>query len=284
MGAPCGRDLAKAGHRVLTSTAGRSARSTQRAEDAGMEPVTDAVIASDADIFLSILPPRDAIALAARFVAAHAALDAPRDEPLVYADCNAISPETTRMIERIITAAGMRYVDASIVGGPPNPETGYKPRFYCSGAHAEVLESLGETLDVRVLSDEVGDASGLKMCYGAVTKGISAIATQALVSSRALGVEDALRAEFASSLPDWYPVFERAVGRVPLKAHRWIGEMEEISSTFGSVGMDPLLFKGVANTYRFLASKGGDLLDPDLAPERRALSEALRTLASALEE
>lgn len=248
-----------------------------------MEVVTDAVLAKEADVFLSILPPKDAVALAVRFVSAHAALDAPRVDPLIYADCNAVSPDTTRMMEQIVTAAGMRYVDASIVGGPPNPDTEYKPRFYCSGAHAEALEALGETLDVRVLSDEVGDASGLKMCYGAVTKGISAIATQALVSSRALGVEDALRAEFSSSLPDWYPVFERAIGRVPLKAHRWVGEMEEISTTFGSVGMDPLLFKGAANTYRFLASKGGELLDPELAPERRALSEALKTLAHALE-
>ena len=59
MGAGVGGRLAQRGANVLTSLAGRSQASAERAAKAGMRDATDAEIVG-ADIVLSILPPSDA--------------------------------------------------------------------------------------------------------------------------------------------------------------------------------------------------------------------------------
>ena len=38
----------------------------------------------------------------------------------------------------------------------------------------------------------------------------------------------------------------RAVPEMVPKAHRWVGEMEEIAKTFGACGLTPLTFEGAA--------------------------------------
>jgi len=40
---------------------------------------------------------------------------------------------------------------------------------------------------------------------------------------------------------------------MPPKAYLWVGEMEEISQTFGAEGFDPRMFLGAAETYRWIA-------------------------------
>jgi putative dehydrogenase len=63
MGAGVGGRLVERGLRVVTSLAGRSEVSAKRAAAAGMVAVSDAECAK-ADVFLSILPPSDALPLA----------------------------------------------------------------------------------------------------------------------------------------------------------------------------------------------------------------------------
>ncbi|WP_246685577.1 NAD(P)-binding domain-containing protein [Methylobacterium sp. WL103] len=65
MGSAVARRLAENGVRVLTSLTRRSAATRARAEDAGMTHAEDAEIVA-ADLILSIVPPADAAALAAR--------------------------------------------------------------------------------------------------------------------------------------------------------------------------------------------------------------------------
>ena len=147
----------------------------------------------EAEIVLSILVPAQAIALAERIAAALAASGA---RPL-YVDCNAIAPQTTRRIAEIIEGAGARFVDAGIIGPPPKPGTS-TTRFYASGEDAGAFARLGDFgLDVRVVGDQPGQASALKMCYAALTKGTTALMTQLSVAAARLGVSEALRAEFA---------------------------------------------------------------------------------------
>ena len=49
----------------------------------------------------------------------------------IYADLNAVSPGTTQRVGKIVEAAGARFVDAGIVGGPPRGKV--NPRIYASG-------------------------------------------------------------------------------------------------------------------------------------------------------
>ena len=123
MGSGVGARLTEQGCRVLTSLQGRSAASRSRAETAGMAEASDAEIAA-ADMILSIVPPGDAVALAERLAFALKAAEA----PALYVDCNAVSPETVRVIAGVIEAAGAPFVDAGIIGMAPKP--GYTPAIY----------------------------------------------------------------------------------------------------------------------------------------------------------
>ena len=225
MGAGIAARLTAHGVTVLTSLEGRSAASAARAAAAGMQPVPLARF-GQADAVLSILPPSEAEATAAALAPILAAAAAP---PL-YADCNAVSPETMGRIGALLDGHGLRVVDAGIIGGPPRE--GYAgPVVYASGAAAPVLAALlaGRGLDLRVVEGPVGAASALKMSYAGITKGLVAIASAMMLAATRAGAADALRAELAASQPALTAWFARMVPSMYDKAYRWAGEMQEIA-------------------------------------------------------
>jgi 3-hydroxyisobutyrate dehydrogenase-like beta-hydroxyacid dehydrogenase len=199
---------------------------------------------------------------------------------LLYIDCNAIAPRTVREIGEVVSAAGGRVADIGIVGAPPRrPGT----RFYASGPGADEAAGLaGYGLDVRVIGAEMGQASGLKMCYGALTKGLQALGVELLVAARALGLEDALRAEQQHSVPDVLNWLERSVPTMPPKAYRWVGEMEEIATTFADVGLTPSILQGAADLYRFVADTPIGQETPENRDQSRGLDGIVAALADAL--
>ncbi len=254
MGHSVGDVLRHGGLRVVTCLAGRSPRTAALAAEAGIEDLPDyETLVGEADMILSILAPSAAAGIAERVAAALRATRA----SLCYVECNAISPQTTRRIGAVLTAADARYVDAGIIGGPPKP--GHPPeagetRFYASGEHAaEFAELRDYGLEVRLLGDEVGRASAIKMCYAALTKGLQALGTELLVAARALGVEEELRAEQAHGPGSPRLWIERSIASMPPKAYRWVGEMEEIAATFEELGLTPRILLGAADLYRFVS-------------------------------
>jgi len=133
MGSAIGRSLAAGGHRVLASVDGRSARTRELAAAAGLEPVVGVdAVAAGADIVLSVVPPGSARDVLAAVVASGA-------HPL-FADLNAVSPDTMRELERTAAAAGIDMVDGSISGPPPRPDG--STRLYLSGPRAGEVAAL----------------------------------------------------------------------------------------------------------------------------------------------
>jgi 3-hydroxyisobutyrate dehydrogenase-like beta-hydroxyacid dehydrogenase len=248
MGAAVGARLAKHGARVTTSLAGRSPASAKRAAAAGMEPVADGELVQ-ADFVLSIVPPGEALSLAERLAPA---LRSANRKPL-YVDCNAVSPETVGRIASALAETGCAFADGGIVGGPPRgDEPG--PRIYVSGPESVRAGALGEYgLAIRVMDGAVGDASALKMCYGGLTKGLTALgAALALAATRANATE-ALRAELAASRPDLLRFLAGAVPAMFTKAYRFVDEMEEIAAFLGAPA-EREIYHGLAEFYRRLAA------------------------------
>ena len=258
--------LQRGGVRVITNLSGRSEQTAARARKARIEAVADdAALARDSDIFLSIAPPGEAMGIARRLVAAAAR----RSTPLVYVDCNAVSPATAHEIGAVVSPAGFAYVDAGIIGPPPR-EGESKTRLYASGPHAATFARLREQgLDIRVVEGGIGAASAVKMCYAALTKGLMALASQAFASASRLGVAEALRTELATSRPWVLDEADKGLPKVPPKAYRWIAEMEEIGATSAAAGFTPDLFEAVADVYRQVgAMEPGPLKDADQYAER----------------
>jgi len=116
-----------------------------------------------------------------------------------------------------------------------------------------------------------------------MTKGVTAIQTQAFVASRALGVEGALRDEMRLSQAAMLKRAEAAVPGMPPKAYRWIGEMEEIAVTFGTAGLSPRLFEGVAELYRFVEKTPLGRETPEARSRGETLDDVVAILAEALD-
>jgi 3-hydroxyisobutyrate dehydrogenase-like beta-hydroxyacid dehydrogenase len=265
------------GLRVVTCLAGRSARTQALAEKAGVEAVPDDnALVREADLLLSILVPAQAAELAARIAAALERTGA----ALVYVDCNAIAPVTARRIGALVEAAGARFVDAGIIGPPP--KAGTRTPFYASGRHAKdfaVLRDFG--LDVRPIGERPGDASAVKMCYAALTKGTTALMTELSVAAERLGVAAALRHEFSESQQAALERMAQGVPAMVPKAHRWVGEMEEIAKTFEDCGLTPKTFQGAAEIYDFVAHTGLGKIAPEQWREKgRSFEEIVAELAS----
>lgn len=272
MGHVVGQVLVNHGMPVLTCLKGRSERTRRLAREAGIRAVpTYGDLIRETDMILSILVPAES-ENAARAVT-QALRDA--DETTVYVDCNAVSLATSRKIEEIIRGAGSRYVDASIIGPPPRKEGVTK--FYASGPDAEAFEALSEYgLDVRSLGPEPGLGKGIKIAYAALTKGLTAISTQLLVSAWSMGLYDSLVELFKEKQAEQYRRMMRAVPSMPHRSRRWVGEMEEISRTFENIGMTPQIYQGAAELYRFV---GGT----PLADETAETVDRSRTLRQVIE-
>jgi putative dehydrogenase len=247
MGSAVGARLTENGIRVLTSLEGRSAASAARAKAAGMIAASDPEIAA-ADIVLSIVPPGEALPLAQRLVPA---LSAANKKP-VYADCNAVNPETVKKIAAVIAQTGCPFVDAGIIGGPPR--AGYNgPSFYVSGEDASRIEPLNKLgLVVRKMDGPVGAASAIKMSFGGITKGLIAIGSAMTLAAHRAGVAEALHAELAASQPAVLAYLTRMVPDMPPKAYRWVAEMEEIAGFTGSEA-EREMYQAIAALYERLA-------------------------------
>jgi putative dehydrogenase len=257
MGSGVGGWLASQGADVRTTLAGRSAASAERVHRAGIGTVEDLAAVARCPLILSIVPPDRALSVAEGFVAAYV----PRPEPPVYVDCNAIAPETARAVAAVITAAGIRFVDAGIIGGAPRQ--GYDgPHIYACGPDVEPFAALtAYGLHVKVLEGPVGVASALKMCYGGLTKGITGIGSAMFACAENSGLSAALEAEFSTSQPALFAWLTKQIPTMYPKAYRWDGEMREIA-TFGrdEAGVSKM-YEGLADRYAAVgvahAAKGG---------------------------
>ena len=278
MGHAVGRALVDHGLEVITSLDGRSDRTRRLASEGNIQDVPDLKEMSyRADLILSILVPSEAIGVARNVAGAIRGMaSAPP-----FVDCNAVSPQSARVMSEIIGEAGGRFIDGSIIGGPPG--RGASPRIYISGPGSRIMAELdGKGIEVRLMGDEVGRASAIKMCYAAGTKGTTALHTALLTAAEAMGVLEELAAELRSSQPDVYKRMEGQVPSLPISAGRWIGEMEEIAAAFDHVGVTPGFHQGAAAMFRLLAQTPFAVETPETRDSSRTLDETIASLVQLL--
>ena len=275
MGHAIGQLLKENELRVLTCLAGRSARTKELSEQAGITDVPNLnELVEQSDVLMSVTV-SEAVPGLCREIA-----DAVKSTgtDLLFAECNAIAPELSREMQGVLSEAGARYVDVSIIGGPPR--NGSSPRVYASGDNAAEFEQLRDFgLDVRNLGPQLGRASGIKMCYAAMTKGTAALHAELLIAAEKLGLTKELMAEFSGSQPAVVARMEGWMPTMPAKSRRWVSEMEEIEKTFSDLGMTPNIFKGVADMYRMIGATSLGDENPETRDKDRDLAETIRIIA-----
>jgi len=247
-------------YRVSTSLQDRGPATRARAEGLNIKcHDTDFALVAASDIVLSIVPPEHAHATAKRVADAVGALTKEGDsrrKPLIFVELNAISPQRARDIAAIFTAANEQAkgegenengeqaiicIDGGIIGGPPRLKddgSWYRPSLVLSGPSSLSTctsipngEALAALLNTSHISETIGSASGLKMCFASMTKGLTAIAIQAFTTASRLGVEKELVQHLEKYSPKTGELVKGGLVGMPPKAYRWVAEMEMIGET-----------------------------------------------------
>jgi 3-hydroxyisobutyrate dehydrogenase-like beta-hydroxyacid dehydrogenase len=275
MGQALALQIKARGLTVFTALERRSERSRALAREAGLTDLGAlARLVTECDVVLSVMNPGAALDFARE--AAAALRDSGRHTLIV--DCNAIAPDTAHDIAGLIDSAGGRFLDAGIIGPPPRGET--KTSLYVSGPGAADLAALaGPQLAVRMVSERIGDASALKMCFGALNKGTQALWLEVLIATQRLGVANLLEQQLQQSRAELHDWALRQFPAMPPKAYRWAPEMVEISKTLAAAGITPKVFQGAAEIYRFVAGTALGQETPENRDKARTGRDVVRLLA-----
>ena len=267
-----GARVVATGARVVATVAGRSARTVALAEGLDLLPDLAAVVAAS-DLVVSICPPAAADDVIDAVIAAAIATGA---RPLLL-DANAVAPAQVRSMAHRAAYAGLDLVDGAVSGGPPVPDG--DTILYLSGPRAEEVARLGARgLRRRVVGDEAGQASGVKMCTASIYKGTTALWAQALQTADALGVLDPVLDDLREEFPAQVASAGRRIAVATAKSARFVAEMDNIALTQGASGASAELFEGMAAVFRRLAETPLAALSPEEAAAVTDLRDVLARL------
>lgn len=254
MGSAVGQRLIQRGARVLSFTEGRSQRTLDRVQAAGIEPAAIADIAG-ADLIFSIVPPAEAVGVAHGFAPVLSAAGAKG----TFIDFNAINPHSMREVASVLSGTGWDILDGAIIGPPPKPDNA-GPKFYVSGGDDGIVNRL-KALGLRThrVDGSIGAASALKMVYAGINKGLVGLGTTMLLAAAGSGSAASLHAEMAESMPELLARFQRSIPDMYPKAYRWVAEMEEIAEFLGPDDPGAALFQAMAEVFaRMAGDQNGD--------------------------
>ncbi len=246
MGISVAATMQRSGFDVYWASQGRSAESVARAQEHNLlDAQSMAELCAACEAIVSVCPPHLAVAVAEEVVAA--------GFTGLYLDANAIAPQKAAHMAEMMRAAGVVFVDGGIIGGPA-----WEPKrtwLYLSGEWATLAASffVSGPLETAVIGEHIGQASALKMCFAAYTKGTTALLGAILAGAEALGVRANLEEQWSRDGSDFARQTQQRVRRVTAKAWRFEGEMHEIAATFASVGLPGGFHEASADIYQRLA-------------------------------
>ena len=234
------------GNQVYWVSHNRSEKTRLRAQKHNLTEVDTLLrLCHSSEIIFSVCPP-------------HAAEDVAKEVVVqcykgYYLDANAISPQRAVRIGQMMESNDIHFINGGIIGGPA-----WKPKetfLYLSGKGAQVIADCFSNgpLETRIMGDEVGKASSLKMCYAAYTKGTTALLAAILATAESLGVRDELYRQWELDNMDMVKQAEGRTTRVTAKAWRFEGEMHEIASTFNEAGLPKGFHEAAAEIYHLMA-------------------------------
>jgi len=246
MGVSIAASAINSGRQVYWVSAGRSKQTRLRAEKHNLiELQSLGELCQTCRIIVSICPPHAAEEVARSVIR--------EGFERIYLDANAISPQRARKLQQLMEENKIEFIDGSIIGGPA-----WKPGetfLYLSGNQAEVIKDCFQNgpVETKIIGDEAGKASALKMCYAAYSKGTTALLASILATAKALDVREELYRQWDLDEPASSEQINRRVLRSTAKAWRFAGEMEEIAATFEAAGLPGGFHKAAAEIFQRMA-------------------------------
>jgi len=257
MGISVAASAVNSGCVVFWTSEGRSLETRERAKSQNLiELSTLAELCQVCSIIISVCPPHAAEDLGMKVV--------DNDFKGIYVDANAISPEKAKWLEGKMVPQGVDFVDGGIIGGPAW-ERG-ETWLYLSGLSAERAAECFSAgpLETEVIGEDVGKASGMKMCFAAYTKGRTALLCAIMAAADRIGVRADLEIQWSRGGSDFAVKTGERVQRVTAKAWRFAGEMNEIADTLENAGVPGGFHRAANEIYQRIAHFKGLDEYPDL--------------------
>lgn len=186
-----------------------------------------------------------------------------------FLDLNSIAPSTKRAIDKVITQAAGRYVEAAIMS--PIAPRGMSSPVLIGGPQAADFLPLATGLGfdgMEVFSEEVGKVSASKMCRSVIVKGMESLLTEALISARYYGVEGAVLDSLKTLMPglDWDRHAAYMMSRSLEHGVRRAEEMREAHKTVMDAGTAGKMSLACAETQEWTAKFKQQVLVDELIP------------------
>ena len=188
-----------------------------------------------------------------------------------FLDLNSASPGVKQQAAQRIEAAGGHYVEAGVMTSVP--PYGIRVPMLLGGAKAAelapVLQAWG--MDARVVSDQLGVASAIKMCRSIMIKGLEALVIESYATARRYGVEEHVLPTLAETFPsiDWHKQGAYFFSRVVQHGKRRAEEMREAARTVQEAGFAPLMTGPIADKQQWVADLAAAGVFADLAKDAR---------------
>lgn len=243
------------GHHVFWMSQSRSDKTRARAEKYDLIEIDSLFrFCQISEMIISVCPPHAAEEVA------RSVLEAGFQG--LYLDANAISPQRAVKIGHMLKVNNIRFVDGGIIGGPA--WTPKETWLYLSSKHSDEIARcfLNGPLEIKIIGDEIGKASALKMCYAAYSKGTTALLAAILAAAESLGVRNELYELWDMDNAGFSEQANRRATRATAKAWRFEGELLEIASTFRNEGLPGGFHEAAAAIYHRMA----DFKDSSEAP------------------
>ena len=133
----------------------------------------------------------------------------------------------------------------------------------------------------EIVSDQVGDASTVKMVRSVMIKGIESLTIECLLAAVKAGIDDRILDSLEKTFPgmDWARRASYMLERVTLHGERRAAEMREVTATMDDLGIGGTMAAATAARQQWVADLAPATRFPDGIPEDyRVLAETILAL------
>lgn len=173
----------------------------------------------------------------------------------LFLDINSVSPQRKIETAACVAPTGALYVDVAVMA-PVAPYLHKVPCLIGGPGATELLpraRAMGMKMDF--VSDEVGQASAIKMFRSIMIKGLEALVLESMLAASEYRVEERVLASLKETFPtlDWEKISGYMLERVVSHGKRRAAEMREVAETLRGIGIDPLMAAATAARQQWLA-------------------------------
>ncbi len=259
----------------FAGAAGEPARAA--AKEAGIQAASDmAGLCAAANLLVSAVTASNTLAVAEE-AARHVR------PGTVFLDLNSASPGSKQLAAEALEAAGALYVEAGVMTSVP--PYGIRVPMLLGGRHAAALadQLLAWGMDAKVVSEQLGVASAIKMSRSIMIKGLEALVVESYTNARRYGVEEHVLPTLKETFPqiDWDAQGAYFFSRVVQHGKRRAEEMRESANTVQEGGFVPVMASAIAEKQDWVAGLAREGVFDGIGPKARWQDYADRLITQA---